>query len=222
MHTPGTPRDLFPVKIYEAEFDGFESIQQSMIDAALPYFKNPALGNEYFDGQGNPLIVRTNNELYKDAAFKPVVDFIEFHGKEYWKACGYTNRVDPYIIHLWANELPPGGFTPPHNHNPSIFAGVFYLDADSVKGNLYLEDPLTFINGKMPYDFLHKPYLYTETISVKPGKLVMFPGWMYHHTRSNRSDTNRYILGFNFGAWIDFRPKPESIDRQHNFLYNQS
>jgi uncharacterized protein (TIGR02466 family) len=207
MYSPGTPKNLFPIKIYEAAFEGFEVIQQSLIDASLPYFDNPAGGNEYFDGQGNPMIIRTNNDLHKDPAFKDVVNFIEFHGREYWKACNYTERVDPYVIHMWANKLPPGGFTPPHNHNPTVIAGAFYLDADPIKGDLYLEDPLNLIHGKMPYDFLHKPYLYTETIKVESGKLVMFPGWMYHHTRSNMSNSNRYVLGFNFGAWINFLPK---------------
>lgn len=208
--TNGRLIDIFPITIYEAEYIGFESLQADLIKAVLPYFENPAGGNDYFDGQGNPMIVRTNNEVYQDPAFKPVVDFIEFHGRQYWQHCGYTRRVEPYIIHMWANELPPGGFTPPHNHNPSILSGAFYLDADEVKGDLYLEDPLSTVKGKMPHDFEHRPYLYTEQIKVKAGKLIMFPGWLYHHTRSNLSQQNRYVLGFNFGAWIDFKSKPSA------------
>jgi uncharacterized protein (TIGR02466 family) len=204
----GSSRDIFPIKIYEADFVGFESIRQLIIDATLPYFKTPVSGNGYFDGQDNPMIIRTINELHEDPAFNPIVDFIEFHGAQYWKDCGYTKKVKPYVIHLWANELPPGGFTPPHNHNPSILSGVFYLDADAVKGDLNLEDPLGLVKGKMPHDFLYKPYQYIEKIEVKPGKLVMFPGWLAHHTKSNLSKSSRYVLGFNFGAWVDFKQKP--------------
>jgi uncharacterized protein (TIGR02466 family) len=109
---------------------------------------------------------------------------------------------------MWANDIPPGGFTPAHNHNPVPVGGAFYINATPDKGNLYLEDPLEMVHGKAPRDYMHKPYLYTETITVKPGKLIMFPGWMRHHTRSNMTQENRYVLGFNIGAWLNFMPKP--------------
>lgn len=208
MYTPGQSRDIFPTKIFEAEFPDFDKIQTEILNAIIPYFKDPAAGNEYIDGQGNPLIIRTFNDLHKDPAFAKIVDFIEYQANEYWNLSGFTTRVKPYILQMWANEIPPGGFTPAHNHNPVPIGGAFYIDATPNKGNLYLEDPMEMVQGKMPRDFLHKPYLYTETITVKPGKLIMFPGWMRHHTRSNMTDENRYVLGFNIGAWQSFMPKP--------------
>lgn len=208
MFELGIARDIFPIKIYEVEFPNFESIQESIQAATAPYFSNPAAGNEYVSGEGAAMIIRTCNDLHKDFAFKEVVEFIEFHSREYWKQLAYTKRVDPYILQMWANDIPPGGFTPAHNHNPVPIGGAFYINATPNKGNLYLEDPLEIVHGKAPRDYMHKPYLYTETITVKPGKLVMFPGWMRHHTRSNMSQENRYVIGFNIGAWLNFMPKP--------------
>lgn len=208
MYTPGNTREIFPTKIFEAEFPDFSEIQSDLLNAMLPHFKQPAGGNEYIDGQGNPLIIRTGNDLHKDPAFATIVEFIEYQACEYWNLSGFTSKVKPYILQMWANEIPPGGFTPAHNHNPTPIGGAFYIDATPNKGNLYLEDPLEMVQGKMPRDFLHKPYLYTETISVNPGKLVMFPGWLRHHTRSNMTNENRYVLGFNIGAWLNFMPKP--------------
>lgn len=208
MYPNGQARQIFPTTIYEAEFPNFADIQDRIKAAVQPYFREPAAGNEYFDGQGNPLIIRSNNELHKDPALKEVADFIEYHAREYWKISELTTRVEPYILQMWANEIPPGGFTPAHNHNPTPIGGAFYIDASPEKGNLYLEDPLEMVLGKQPRDFQHKPYLYTETITVKPGKLVMFPGWLRHHTRSNMSKENRYVVGYNIGAWLQFMPKP--------------
>ena len=208
MFEPGLARDVFPTKIYEAEFPNFEEIQDRILNAIKPYFDNPAPGNEYIAGDGTAMIVRTNNDLHKDPALKEVVDFIEFHGREYWKQSELTTRVDPYILQLWANSIPPGGFTPAHNHNPVPIGGAFYINAVPQMGNLYLENPMEMVIGKQPRDFQYKPYLYTETIEVKPGKLIMFPGWLRHHTRSNMTQENRYVLGYNIGAWQQFMPKP--------------
>ncbi len=210
IFAPGQSKDIFPIKIYEAEFPNFETIRDEIISAMIPHFesKNLADGNDYIFSDGEPMIIRTGNELHKDPAFKSVVDFIEYHGREYWRQSDLTSRVEPYILQLWANRVPPGGFTPAHNHNPVPVAGAFYIDANPEKGNLYLEDPLEMVQGRMPRDFLHKPYLYTETIKVTSGKLVMFPGYLRHHTRSNLSKENRYVFGFNFGYWQHFMPKP--------------
>jgi uncharacterized protein (TIGR02466 family) len=208
MFEPSIAREIFPIKIYEADFPNFESIQERIQTAIMPYFESPAGGNEYISADGKPMIIRTGNDLHKDPVFKEITDFIEFHGREYWKQCEYTTRVDPYILQMWANDIPPGGFTPAHNHNPAAIGGAFYINATPDKGNLYLEDPLEMIHGKAPRDYMHKPYLYTETITVNPGKLVIFPGWLRHHTRSNMTQENRYVLGYNMGAWINFTPKP--------------
>ena len=208
MFTQGIARDIFPTKIYEAEFPNFEEVQDRIISAVKPYFDNPAPGNEYVSGDGVAMIIRSHNDLHKDPALREVVDFIEFHAKEFWKQSELTTRVDPYILQLWANSIPPGGFTPAHNHNPVPVGGAFYLNAVPQMGNLYLENPMEMVIGKQPRDFQYKPYLYTETIEVKPGKLIMFPGWLRHHTRSNMTQDNRYVLGYNIGAWQQFMPKP--------------
>jgi uncharacterized protein (TIGR02466 family) len=208
MHTAGQPRDIFPVRIYEAMYEGFDAVQTDVLEAIMPYFDNPAPGNEYVTREGVDLILRTGNDLHKDPKLKILVDFIEYHLKEYWKACGFTTRVEPYILQLWANELPPGGFTPSHNHNPVMVGGAFYVDANSEKGNLYLEHPLELVEGKMPRDYSYSPLLFTEQIKVEPGKLVMFPGWLRHHTRSNMTQESRYVVGFNAGCWLNFMPKP--------------
>lgn len=200
-------RDIFPVKIYETQFENFDSIKDSIKEKLMPLFNNNiAQGNDYFDKDGDPIFVRTEPNLQNNPDLQPITDFVNQHAKIYWQDCNYTTKVDPYVLQMWANDVPPGGFTPAHNHNPVPVAGVFYIDADEEKGNLYLEDPLEMVKGKMPYDFQHKPYLYTESITVKSGKLVLFPGWLRHHVRSNRTNQNRVVIGLNVGTWVEFKP----------------
>lgn len=202
-------RSIFPVKIYETEFPNFNSIQNNILESLLPFFEKTATDNEYFTDNGIPMIVRTeSNRLHENFAFLEIANFIENEVQMYWQSLGLTKRIKPYILQMWANKIPPGGFTPAHNHNPVPIGGAFYINAVSEMGNLYLENPMEMVLGCQPRDYLEKPYLYTETIDVKPGKLIMFPGYLRHHTRSNMTNENRYVLGFNIGAWQGFKPKP--------------
>jgi uncharacterized protein (TIGR02466 family) len=202
-------RDIFPVTIYETKFDNFEEIQSEIIEAVRPLFNNNiASGNQYFDKDGNPIFVRTEPNLQGVEELKPVTDFIEHHAKVYWEALNLTNKIDPYVMQMWANDVPPGGFTPAHTHIPVPVGGVFYVEADPKMGNLYLEDPLETTRGQMPYDHQYRPYLPVEEIKVETGKLVIFPGWLRHHVRSNTSEKNRLIIGFNIGSWRQWLPKP--------------
>ena len=205
----GIVRDIFPTQIYEAQWENFENVRSDLKSKLMPLFNdNVAAGNQYYDKDGQPIFKRTDPNLQNRKELQPLTDFLNYHARVYWKACGFTTRVEPYVMQVWANDVPPGGFTPAHNHNPVPIGGAFYVDADSEMGNLYLEDPLEMVKGKQPLDFTYKPYLWTETISVQPGKVVMFPGWMRHHVRSNMSKENRIVVGFNIGAWLDFKPDP--------------
>jgi len=203
-----TLKSIFTVDIYEAEYENFSDIQDSILEIIKPEFNNPVSGNEFFAKDGSPLITRTQNYLHYNPKLKNVVDFIENHIKEYWKLLNYTQRVDPYIIHMWANDIPPGGFTPSHHHNPIPIAGVFYLDADPRKGNLYLEDPLWPIQSLAPRDYAISPLMMLKQLEVKSGRLYLFPGWLQHHTKTNLTQESRYILGFIAGAMLDYKPKP--------------
>lgn len=209
MYPLGQPRDLFPTTIYEAEWPDFDSVKQSLIDKVMPYFEtNLAPGNDYVDKDGQDIFKRTVPNLHLRPEFKEVVEFIEYHGQEYWKTMGFTTQETPYVLQLWANDVPPGGFTPNHNHNPVAIGGSIYLDADQQKGNIHLEDPMMMVKGRMPYDWSHKPYLYTEEVKVSAGKLIMFPGWLMHHVRSNKSNTSRIVIGFNFGLSWTYKKRP--------------
>lgn len=202
-------RDIFPVTIYETYFENFSEIQQDIIDKLRPLFKdNIASGNQYYDKDGDPIFVRTDPNLQTREELRPLSDFIEYHAKLYWKELGLSEKIDPYLMQLWANDVPPGGFTPAHTHIPVPLGGVFYVEADEEMGNLFLEDPLETTRGQMPYDHAFRPYLPVEEIKVETGKLVMFPGWLRHHVRSNMSNNNRLIVGFNIGAWRQWLPKP--------------
>ena len=202
-------RSIFPTVIYEAHYLDFDKVQQSFIKQALESFEgNMAPGNDYYDKDGEPIFRRTLPNLHLKSEFKDIVDFIDHHGKIYWNHMNLTSQEEPYTLQLWANDVPPGGFTAAHNHTPIAIGGVFYLDADPNKGNLHLEDPTHFCRERMPYDWQKKPYVFSEEITAEAGKIVMFPGYLMHHVRSNKSTSNRIAFGFNFGLSWQYKARP--------------
>lgn len=209
MYNQGNTKEIFPILMYEAHYENFHSVQQQFVDLALRGFENnTAPGNDYYDKDGIPIFRRTLPNLHLKKEYNQVVEFINFHGKIYWEKLGLTEQIEPYTLQLWANDVPPGGFTASHNHTPIAIGGVFYLDADPKKGNLHLEDPTHFCKERMPYDWNKKPYVFTHEIAAEAGKLVMFPGYLMHHVRSNLSDSNRIAFGFNFGVSWKYVPRP--------------
>lgn len=202
-------KEIFPIRIYETEFPDFDKIKESVVKELEKHFSKNLLGEEFIDQQGNRSIRRTTPDLHKDPNLKPLVDFIEFHGKEYWKILNLTKKADPYVMHMWANSIPKGGHTPNHNHNPVPVGGVLYINAGPEMGNLFLEDPLDLLNGRMPLDFHHNTNSLYHEEEVRDGKLLLFPGWLRHYTYSNQSNQDRIVISFNIGSYFNYIPNSE-------------
>lgn len=199
--------DIFPMRIYEVEYPNFHKIKQQLLEDLEPHFKTLAPGNQYIDELGRPQIYRTMPNLEKDPKFKDLIEFVEHHGRIYWKECNLTTRVEPYVLHMWANKIPPGGFTPVHVHTPMPVASALYIHASNEMGVLEIENPLDTIEKMMPRDNNLAPYYHTHQINVFDGKLVLFPGWVRHFTRSNMTSENRVIASFNIGANVTYHAK---------------
>jgi uncharacterized protein (TIGR02466 family) len=203
----GQFKDIFPIRIYEAEYPNFQDIKEQLLADLEPHFSTLAPGNEYWDKNNNPLIYRTLPNLEQENKFKHIIDFVEYHGKKYWQELNYTSRVEPYVLHMWSNKIPPGGFTPVHVHTPIPVAAAFYINASDDMGVLEIENPIDTIEKLQPRDNRLKPYFHTHNVSIKDGKLVLFPGWIRHYTRSNTSKENRVIISCNIGANITYHGK---------------
>jgi uncharacterized protein (TIGR02466 family) len=202
-------RSIFPTLIYEVDFPNFEEIKEDVFNVVLPHFNDPFENKKRVDHFSDGTTIKTLStkfDVHKNPKLNFLVEFIETHCKIYWKDSGYTNTIDPYITVMWALLTSKGGFTAPHNHNPWPIGGAFYVNADNGTGDLFLENPLEMLLGKQPVD-IDGPTIYTERIKVKSGKLVLFPGWMRHHSQTNTTDGQRMVLGFTAGSILESKPK---------------
>ena len=81
-----------------------------------------------------------------------------------------------------------------HRHSMSFLSGVFYLTPGVPT---IFEDPVIH-RTQAQIEVLRKgwkgPY---EAVPNEPGKLVLFPSWMFHSTPPHLDNNDRWIISFN-------------------------
>jgi uncharacterized protein (TIGR02466 family) len=78
----------------------------------------------------------------------------------------------------WTNAMPAGAFERPHIHDAAWISGVFYPEMPpgltGASGALVL--------GAHPQAPRNDPPYPTLRLSPRPGQIVLFPAYVYHHT----------------------------------------
>ena len=109
--------------------------------------------------------------------------------------------IEPKLGNMWANINPPGGYNQMHLHPNSLFSGAYYIKASPNSGRLGLMDPRPGVQQLMPSrKKVQLPReLWRETYyDPVPGRIIMFPAWMWHKVESNKSNDTRISVSFNF------------------------
>ena len=112
-------------------------------------------------------------------------------------------RLDmkPKLGNMWANINYPDGYNQTHLHPNSLFSGAYYIKASPNSGKLALMDPRPGVQqnmpprkpGKLPRELWRDAYY--EPV---PGRIIMFPSWMWHKVDPNKSNDIRISVSFNF------------------------
>ncbi len=109
--------------------------------------------------------------------------------------------IEPKLGNMWANINYPGGYNQMHLHPNSLFSGAYYIKASPNSGRLGLMDPRPGVQqnmpprkpGKLPRELWRDAYY--EPV---PGRIIMFPSWMWHKVEINKSNDTRISVSFNF------------------------
>jgi len=199
-------KEIFPIKIYTAQFPDYDKVQEELEAEIRGFFgedkrkfSNHRLFNNSYCLEGNkPFEVRNLHQRTKQ---QEIITWIQGHIKEYWKELGYTKFHTPEIKHMWANLTPKGGNIIHHNHSPFEIAGSFYVNATPDMGCIAMIDPIEVIRGRLPIyedpESKQGRYFFDHVEPPAPGKLVLFPGWLYHKTQPNPGDKERIVMGMN-------------------------
>jgi len=107
----------------------------------------------------------------------------------------------PVLGNIWANLNPPGGYNRPHIHPNCLWSGVYYVKAIEDSGKLVCNDPRPGIQMNMPIRKDGQPpqHLWREChLTPIPGRIIMFPAWLWHCVEPNNSNDIRISVSFNF------------------------
>jgi len=80
-----------------------------------------------------------------------------------------------------------------HKHSMSFYSAVYYFTEGSATE---FEDTVVD-RSRAQLEVLRHDYQPWETVVPEPGKLVIFPSYVYHRSHAHMGDKARYILSFN-------------------------
>jgi uncharacterized protein (TIGR02466 family) len=201
-------KNIFPLQIYEVDFPNYDLIKDNLLSDIMTLFnKNLELYSKHRLFNQSYSLEGTEDGMYRDLhlrlEYPELMSWIQEQVINYWRAMQYSRFVTPEIVHMWSNLTPKGGNIIQHNHSPFEIAGSFYVDASPDQGCLVLVDPNELIRGRLPYydsqESKQGRFFFDHVVEPRPGKLVLFPGWLYHKTQKNPSNDPRVVIGLNAG-----------------------
>ena len=108
---------------------------------------------------------------------------------------------EPVLGNMWANINPKEGMNQSHIHSNSLFSGVYYVKSNPQAGKLKIYDPRPGAQIVMPARVKGQPpkHLWREAnLDPFPGRIIMFPAWLWHSVEPNQSSDLRISVSFNF------------------------
>ncbi len=193
---------LFPFKIYKTRYENHEWIKDNLFSKLDKAFEESISNNQHFQRDGNMCTYHVEPNINRKYAeeTKDLIAFTEAAAKDYWKELDYFPGLEPFILEIWANKSPRGGYITSHLHLSLPFTAVYYVDASPEQGNIVFENPNDLLLSAQPVNYLEGTYQFEHEINVQSGDLLIFPGYMKHRSKPNQTDRPRLILGITFGA----------------------
>ena len=141
----------------------------------------------------------SKTDMASKPEYQPLVDELMIMCKDMFKE-EWLDR-EPVLGNMWANINPKDGMNQPHIHPNSLFSGVYYVKSNPQSGRLKIYDPRPGAQIVMPTRLKGQPpkHLWRDAnIDPIPGRIIMFPAWLWHAVEPNQSDELRISVSFNF------------------------
>ena len=141
----------------------------------------------------------SQTDMHTKPEYKPLVDELFIFMRDIFKE-EWLDR-EPILGNMWANINPKEGSNQPHIHPNSLFSGVYYVKSNPQAGRLKIYDPRAGVQIVMPVRKKGQPpkHLWRDAnLDPFPGRIIMFPAWLWHAVEPNESNDIRISVSFNF------------------------
>ncbi len=195
----------FPTPIFAGRLDEASQLNPGLLDLIYAERGDDAVGAERSNYRAlNGWHSRVT--LHREPAYADLVTAIERQLELVAEASGYDPKYRLTITSMWAITNGPGGYNRNHIHPKSLWSGVYYVQTPSGCGDIEFTDPRTVHlmdpPAYVPNTTKKRSRWTTVTFTPEPGKLVVFPAWLYHGVAPNLTEAtgdaaDRVIISFN-------------------------
>ena len=189
--------NLFPSIIHQFDVNGFDEIQNQLIDYAYQFKNKDPEGVIYSNHGGwqshNFDVVKDENDLLHSFLINCLSNFPNI------------DKSINFEVDAWININKKGDYNEKHNHPNSHLAGVLYLKCPQDCGNIVFDSPMGFecyqelksyTEGFKELNNVFQSYAFCPL----EGRIFVFPAHLAHQVEPNQSNEDRISISFNI--WL--------------------
>lgn len=188
--------DLFPSKLGIVDFSSIVNLKDLIADCML------VKSNDSSRTLSNRGGFQSNNiERGKYNSLDNLSDLIVRCGNSFISS---KSDIELVMDNCWLNINSKYSYNTDHVHPGSLISGTFYIQTPDNSGNLVFSRSDNFYNLLWSIaQNSSSPFFSSEqSVTPKPGMLVLFGSWETHSVEQNLSDEERISFSFNL------KPKP--------------
>jgi uncharacterized protein (TIGR02466 family) len=181
-----------------------EDTNFSFLKKEIDFLENTTYKNTHvINGSSDNCGVRVSKEenILKNKEMKRIKNFILKKIEEYKNNILQINNKLK-LTQSWSTCNEKGNFHHLHNHPNTFISLVYYVKCSEQGGDIVFELPKSRLQEGFNFNYSITNYnSYNSTtwkIITKLNKLIIFPGWLQHHTTPHETDDKRIVLGANF------------------------
>ena len=185
--------NIFPVPIHRFDVNGFDQIQDELIDYIYKIREKEPVGNIISNRGGwQSKTFNINNEA--DPLHKFLIDSIGgFH---------VIKKEVNFVIDAWANINGPNCYNIKHDHPTANLSGVLWIKCPKECGNIVFESPVSYQTHaeveSYTEEFLNSiNYYHSYYFTPTEGTIIVFPSHLNHLVKDNKSNDDRISVSFN-------------------------
>jgi uncharacterized protein (TIGR02466 family) len=192
----GVREDWFPTSIWYFDVEDHAALDARLLElVARERERDP----EGLGERSCMLGWHSAEDLHRRPAWAPFVELVRTNVEEVARFLRWDRaRVAPEIVDCWAIVNPRYAANMLHSHPHAVLSGVYWVQAGQKSGDLYFHDPRTAPALVTPPLEAYGPFTWRRAIyRPRPGRMLVFPGWLRHGVEPNLEDGERVCLSFN-------------------------
>ena len=184
---------LFPTIIHQFDVNGFDEIQNQLIDYAYQFKnKNPEGVKISNNGgwQSPSFDVNDENDLLQSFIINCLSNFPNI------------DKSINFDVDAWININKPGDYNTKHYHPNCHLSGVLWVKTPEECGRIQFQSPVEFQTYTEVKSYTKEfknsnNYFHTYYFLPIEGRMLVFPSHLQHEVLENKSNEDRISVSFN-------------------------